>query len=80
MEYTTIQIQKTKEYLFWAIALLSLAIVIAYTARGIFTALKTASEIDESLLESAVPRLNVQELVKVHEKIYSKSTPGLDGI
>lgn len=67
-------------YLVLGAALLSLALIIALTARGVFGALKTANAVDESLLNSESPLINKDDLKKALDLFSSKSAPPIDAL
>lgn len=69
---------KIPRYLVLTLALLVLAIVIALTARGIFSAMRVASEIDEKVLQDTNPRVNQDQLDRVINNLNTKTAPPLD--
>ena len=70
--------QKVTSYVVFTLALLSLAVIIAFTSREIFSAMRTANEIDETILQSATPRINKDLLEKTFKSVTEKKSPGLD--
>jgi hypothetical protein len=55
-----------------------LALIVFLTTQGIFSALRRASEIDDALLQSSTPRINVELLDKVYSTLSTKKAPPLD--
>jgi hypothetical protein len=69
---------KTFSYAAIAFALVSLTIIAFLTIQGIFSALRGAGEIDDSLLQSSTPRINVEVLDRVYGSLSTKTVPALD--
>ncbi len=69
---------KTFSYAITVFALLSLAIIVFLTTQGIFSALRKSTEIDDSLLQSSTPRINVDLLDNVFTTLSTKKVPALD--
>lgn len=66
-------------FLSLTVVLFVVAMVIAFTASGIFSALRTANEIDEALLQSVTPRINQDQLDRAFRSITTREVPALDG-
>lgn len=69
---------KTFSYSVIAFALISLAMIVFFTTQGIFSALRRSTEIDDALLQSSTPRINVDLLNKVYSSLSTKKVPPLD--
>lgn len=69
-----------KFYAVLSLALLSLAFIVAITGRGVFASLKTASEVDDSALNSATPRIIELEYKKAIDSLSNKKAPALDAL
>ncbi len=59
-------------------ALISLTAIVFLTTQGIFSALRTSTEIDDALLQSSTPRINSELLDKVYSTLSTKKVPTLD--
>ena len=49
-------------YFLFGTVLLILSIVVIVSLRGVFSALSTSSEIDEALLDTSLPRVNIEKV------------------
>jgi hypothetical protein len=63
-----------------SLAMLSLAIIIVLTARFVFSALKTANEVDDVILNASTPRIIEIDYRKAVDTLNSKSAPPLDSL
>ncbi len=69
---------KIPRYVAFSFVLLVLAIVIALTARGLFSAMRVANEIDEKILQDTNPRINQEQLDRAFNNLNTKTAPPLD--
>ena len=67
-----------KFYVAMALIMMVLAVLVAVSFRSIFANIGLAGEIDESLLTTDVPRLEVQKVDKALNTERDKSIPPLD--
>lgn len=65
-------------YYFFGAVVIILAVIAIVSLRGIFSSLKVAGEIDESLLESSSPRIDKEKIELAIETVTSKEIKKLD--
>lgn len=69
---------KAGSYVLVAFALISLTIIVFLTTQGIFSALRKSTEIDDALLQSSTPQINMELLNRVYSTLSTKKAPTLD--